>query len=328
MLRATDTSAAVADEPNPSVSEMPPADKGLADILGESFRLYRAHARPVLLICALLFVPASLAKSCVTSALLAPKLAAGSPAKVAELARSAETAGRALADAYAHHADTDVIARLQRENQQRLEEIARAADAPGQFTLSLLGVLAALVSALAFATAVPLTAGALTIAVADRLTGGRTGWVEAWMLLVGRLGGLVAAVVPAAGLIAIGHALWVIPGLVVAFCFALVAPVAVIEGLGGAAALRRSVQLVGSDWLRVALLLAVFLALTWAARLLADLVVPDTALFMTGLVGDLLTLAVMPLPLIAGTLLYLDLRKRRDNFGDTDLRATLASLRG
>ena len=118
-----------------------------------------------------------------------------------------------------------------------------------------------------------------------------------------------------------------IPGLVVAFCFALVAQVAVIEGLGGAAALRRSVQLVGADWLRVALLLAVFLALTWAARLLADLVVPDTAIFMTGLVGDLLTLAVMPLPLIAGTLLYLDVRKRRDNFGDADLRAALASLR-
>ena len=317
----------MADEPNPSVSETPPADKGLADILVESFRLYRAHARPVLLICALLFVPASLAKSCVMSALLTPKLAAGSPAKVAELARDAEAAASALADAYARNADTDTIARLQRDNKQRLEAIARAADAPGGFTLWVLGVLATLVSALAFATAVPLTAGALTIAVSDRVTGGRTGWVEAWMLLLGRLGRLLAAVVPAAGLIAIGHVLWVIPGLVVAFCFALVAQVAVIEGLGGAAALRRSVQLVGADWLRVALLLAVFLVLTWAARLLADLVVPDTAIFMTGLVGDLLTLPVMPLPLIAGALLYLDVRKRRDNFGDTDLRAALASLR-
>jgi hypothetical protein len=327
MLRATDTSTAVPDEPNPSVSEMPPADKGLADILDESFRLYRAQARPVLLICALLFVPASLAKSCVMSALLAPKLAAGSPAQVAELARGAEAAGSALADAYARNADTDTIARLQRENQQRLEAIARAADGPGGFTLWVLGLLATLVSALAFATAVPLTAGALTIAVADRLTGGHTGWVEAWMLLLGRLGRLLAAVVPAAGLIAIGHALWVLPGLVVTFCFALVAQVAVIEGRGGAAALRRSVQLVGTDWLRVALLLAVFLALTWAARLLADLLLPDTAIFMTVLVGDLLTLAVMPLPLIAGTLLYLDVRKRRDSFGDTDLRAALASLR-
>ena len=261
------------------------------------------------------------------SALLTPTLAAGSPAKVAELARDAEAAGTALADAYARNADGETIARLQRENLQRLEDIARGADAPGRFTLWMLGVLATLVSALAFASAVPLTAGALTIAVADRVTGGSIGWVEAWMLLLGRLGRLLAAVVPAAGLIAIGLVLWVIPGLVVSFCFALVAQVAVIEGVEGAAALRRSVQLVGSDWLRVALLLAVFLAFTWAARLLADLVVPDTAIFLTGLVGDLLTLAVMPLPLIAGALLYLDVRKRRDNFGDTELRAALASLR-
>lgn len=327
MLGATDTSLAVADEPNPSVSETLSPDKGLADILVESFRLYRAHARPVLLICALLFVPASLAKSCVVSALLAPKLAAGSPGKVAELARDAEAAGSALADAYARNADGDTIARLQRESLQRLEDIARGADAPGRFTLWVLGVLATLVSALTFASAVPLTAGALTIAVADRVTGGGIGWVEAWMLLLGRLGRLLTAIVPAAGLIAIGLVLWVIPGLVVAFCFTLVAQVAVIEGVGGAAALRRSVQLVGSDWLRVALLLAVFLAFTWAARLLADLVVPDTAIFMTALVGDLLTLAAMPVPLIAGVLLYLDVRKRRDNFGDTELRAALASLR-
>ena len=35
----------------------------------------------------------------------------------------------------------------------------------------------------------------------------------------------------------------------------------------------------------------------------------------------------MPLPLIAGTLLYFDVRRRRDNFGDAELRAALASLR-
>jgi hypothetical protein len=326
MLGATDTSTAVADEPNPSPSETPPADKGLADILVESFLLYRAHARPVLLICALLFVPASLARSCVVSALHSPQPAAAAAA-MAEQARHVKATGDALAEAYARNADADTIARLHHDNRRQLENLDKAAAGPGPFMRWLLGVLATLVSALAFATAVPLTAGALTIAVSDRLTGGHTGWVEAWMLLLGRLGRLLGAVVPAAGLIAIGHVLWVIPGLVVAFCFALVAQVAVIEGLGGAPALRRSVQLVGSDWLRVALLVAVFLALTWAARLLADLVVPDTAIFMTGLVGDLLTLAVMPLLLIAATLLYLDVRKRRDNFGDSDLRAALASLR-
>ena len=73
-----------------------------------------------------------------------------------------------------------------------------------------------LVSALAFAVAVPLASGALTVAVADRLGGGSAGWFESWMLLLGRAGKLLAAIVSAAGLIAIGLVLWVIPGLAVA----------------------------------------------------------------------------------------------------------------
>lgn len=322
----------MADEPTPSVPEKAPAEKGVADLLAEAFRVYRAHARSTLLICALLFVPMSLAKSCATSALLGPKVAADAAAEVVSLARAAESSRQTLTDAYAHNADAETIARLQRENLKRLDELSGQAHriangVPGRFTLWILGLLAGLVSALAFATAVPVMGGALTIAVADRLEGGQAGWIESWMLLVGRLGGLLAAVVPAAGLTAIGLQLWVIPGLVVAFCFALVAQVAVVEGLGGAAALRRSVELVGADWLRVALLLGVFAALTWGARRLAELVVPDSAVFMTQLLGDLLTLALIPLPLIAAALLYFDVRKRRDNFGDEALRAVLASLR-
>jgi len=327
----------VADEANPSAPdnsarETSPTEKGLADLLIESFRLYRAHARPILLICALVFVPASLAKSCAMSAILAPRVAAASASGMVDLARAAEASRQTLAEAYARNADADTIARLTAENQRRLtqmsEEVARVAgNVPGRFTLWVLGVLATLLSALAFAIAVPLASGALTIAVADRLGGGKAGWMESWMLLLGRLRKLLAAVIPAAGLIAIGLVLWVIPGLAVAFFFALVAQVAVIEDLGGAAALRRSVQLVGADWLRMALLLAVLGALTWAARLLADLVVPDAHIFMTELLGDLLTLAVLPLPLIAGALLYFDLRKRRDGFDDEALRATLEKLR-
>jgi hypothetical protein len=324
----------VADESNPTVPEKPPApaEKGLADLLAEAFRLYRGHARPMLLICALLFVPMSFAKSCAVSALLGPKVAAASAAEVVDLARSAEASRQALSDAYAHEADAATITRLQLEYKKRLEELSGqaghiAGGVPGRFTLWVLALLAGLLSALAFATTVQLVSGALTIAVADRLQGGHAGWIESWMLLVGRLAGLLAAAVPAAGLIAIGMALWVIPGLVVAFCFALVAPIAVVEGKGGSAALRRSVELVGADWLRVALLLGVFAALTWAARLIADWVIPDSAIFLTQVVGDLLTLALIPLPLIAGTLLYFDIRRRRDNFTDEDLRATLASLR-
>ncbi len=329
MLAGRTRATAVADEPNPPATDKPTAEKGVADLLVEAFKLYRRHARPMLLICALLFVPASLAKSCVMSSILTsgPRLATGSPAEVAALARAADASGRALADGYEHNADPATIARLQRDNQARLADVARLADGPSRITLWFLGVLATLVSMLAFGVAVPLISGAITVAVADRLAGGAMGWVDAWMVVLGRAGPLLAAIIPAAGLIAIGLVLWVIPGLVAAFCFALVAQVAVVEGLQGAAALRRSVELVGADWLRIALLLAVFGALTWAARLVADLLVPDSAVFMTQLIGDLLTLIVMPLPLIAAALLYFDLRKRRDGFSEESVRTAIASLR-
>ena len=108
----------------------------------------------------------------------APKLAADSAAEMVDLARAAEASRQVLADAYAHDADAATVARLQQENQKRLEEMSGhvahiAGGVPGRFTLWLLGVLATLVSALAFAVAVPLTSGALTIAVADRLVGGQ-----------------------------------------------------------------------------------------------------------------------------------------------------------
>jgi hypothetical protein len=327
MLARRTRAPAVADEPNPPATDEPAAERGLADLLIDAFRLYRANTRPLLLICALLFVPAALAESCVASALLGPKLTAGTRADVAAQARAVEESGRALADAYEHQADPPTIERLHRENQARLAEMARLAAGPGRVTLWLLGVLATLVSTLVFGVVVPLIGGAITVAVADRTTGGNLGWVEAWMLVVGRAGPLLSAVIPAAGLIAIGRVLWVIPGLVVAFCFVLVAPIAVLEGLKGAPALRRSVELVGADWLRIALLLAVFLGLIWAARVLADLVIPDGAVFLTQLIGDLLTLVAMPVPLIATALLYFDLRKRREGFSDDDLRAALTSLR-
>src|SRR4029079_10658943 len=108
----------VADEPNPSVPEMapaaPPAERGLADLLVEAARIYRAHARPLLLLCALLFVPMSLAKSFAVAALLGPTLTTDSFSEVAALARAEEASRQALAHGYTHNAAADTIARLQR----------------------------------------------------------------------------------------------------------------------------------------------------------------------------------------------------------------------
>jgi hypothetical protein len=310
----------------------PPAlEQGVADIVGDAIRLYRMHARALLLTCVFLFVPASLVKSCAMAAILAPVRAADSTAAVVDSARAADATRRALADAYQRHADPETITLLQRAHQRQLEDMSRhvaevTRDRPGGLTLFVLGLLGAIVSAFLYGFVVPLTSAALTVAVADRLGGGRAGWLEVWMLVFGRLRELLSAIVPAALLVAGGLILWVLPGMIVAFLFVFVPPVVLIERLAGKAALARSVALVRADWLRVALLVAAFIAVAWAARVLADLLIPDSALFLTQLIGDLATLALMPIPILGLVLLYLDIR-RRDGFTPEDLRTELAALR-
>ena len=77
------------------------------------------------------------------SAILGPKLASGSPAEIAALARAADASGHALADAYEHNADPATITRLQHENQAPARRPwPGSPTSPGRITLWFLGVLA------------------------------------------------------------------------------------------------------------------------------------------------------------------------------------------
>jgi hypothetical protein len=192
--------------------------------------------------------------------------------------------------------------------------------------LSLLGTL--ITAFFLYGIIVPLTNGALTISAADRILGGQAGWREVWMLLFRRLDKLLGAVIPAGLLIALGTVCLVIPGLVLAFLFIFVSPVVLVEGLGGRAALRRSVELVKSDWLRVALVALVFGVLHAVASMLAGLLIPHSAIFMDSLISDLITMVLLPIPILGTALLYFDIRRKRDNFTNDNLRADLAALKG
>jgi hypothetical protein len=175
---------------------------------------------------------------------------------------------------------------------------------------------------------VPLTNGALTIAVADRFLGGEAGWREVWMLLFRRLDKLLAAVIPAALLIAVGFFCLFVPGVVLAVLFAFVSPVVLVEGLGGRAALRRSVDLVKFDWLRVALVAVAFGVLHAVARALGNALIPHSAVFLDSLFTDLVTMVLLPVPVLGTVLLYFDIRRKRENFDNDRLRSDLATLRG
>jgi hypothetical protein len=274
----------MSETPDPPTS--PPPEKGVADILAEAFQLYRTHAKPLLVTCALLFVPASIIKSLALAAILGP---------TAALVAAADP--------------TAMLA--------------------GGLSVYLFGLLGTLVTAFfLYGIIVPLTNGALTISVADRVLGGNAEWREVWMLLFRRLGKLLSAVIPAAFLVALGFVFFVIPGLVLGLLFAFVSPVVLIEGIGGRAALERSVTLVRSDWLRVALLVLVFGILRGVAQILASALIPRTAIFASSLFGDLITMILLPVPVLGMVLLYFDVRRKRDNFTPDNLRADLEALKG
>jgi hypothetical protein len=312
-----------------------PAEKGVADILKEAYGLYRTHARALLMTCALLFVPASVIKSCALAAIVGPSLASATAIgwNANRSARELEASARALQQAYRDHADAETLRRLQAENARNLEEIGRRGaevmgTAMGSFTLFMLGLLGTLVTAFfLYGLVVPLTNGALTITVADRILGGAAGWREVWMLLFRRLGLLLSALIPAALLVAVGFVFLFVPGMILGLLFAFVSPVVLIEGLGGRAALKRSVELVRSDWLRVGLVLVVFGLIRALAQTLAHHLIPYSAVFIDSLFGDLLTMVLMPVPVLGLVLIYFDIRRKREGFTEDRLRSDLQALK-
>ena len=246
-----------------------------------------------------MFVPGALAHACARAAILAPTVAAS-----------------AALDRMAHLPPATSI----------------PADAAfAGLTATLLGMLAAAVTGLFLhGIIIPLAHGALAVATADSLAGGHAGWREIWILFMRRLGTVLSAIVPAALLVGVGFFFLVVPGLVLAFFFSFVPTVALFEGVGGTAALRRSYDLVRSDWLRMLLVVIVFGLISGLAELVAGVV--SAGLFGSRVLQDALTLVVMPIPVIGSVLLYLDIRRKKDGLDEArlaaQLSAELARLRG
>ncbi|HEY2899040.1 MAG TPA: hypothetical protein VGL59_00585 [Polyangia bacterium] len=333
----TDTGAPTNATAGPGGADQPrPEGKSVFTLLREAFDLYRTHARALLITCAVLFVPASIAKSFALSAIMTPALvAADYVQQTDELGRKAAQASR---DAFEQgmkngRVDPHAVDEFSRQNARNFEELShRQAVATGAVLggvwLFMLGLLGTMVTAfILHGIVVPLTSGALTISVADRILGGDARWPQVWMLLFRRLGKLLTALIPAGLLVALGFVALVVPGIILGFLFTFVAPVVLIENIGGRAALKRSVELVRRDWPRVLVVLIVFAFVRWLAETVAWVFIPRHALFFGSFFGDLFTMVLMPIPILGSVLLYFDLRRTHEGFTQDRLRADLQALR-
>jgi len=291
---ATAPSTATSGQPAAPPGVGGPSEKGIVDLLQQAVALYRQHARSLLLVASVIFVPGALAHACARTAILAPTVMAAMV--------------------------LDPITHLPPSGSVGMGMLV------GPFTAMMLGLLAAAVTGLFLnGVIIPLTQGALALATANHVLGREATWQELWTWLLRRVGVIFSAIIPAALLTGVGFFFLFIPGVVLAFFFTFVPLVALFEGVGGTAALRRSYELVRSDWLRVLLLLLTFALLSMLAQFCAGLVLHG--LFGMRLLQDLLTLLLLPIPVIASSLLYFDVRRKHEGFSDAALVAILDELR-
>jgi len=308
------------------------AGKPVGTILTEAFQLYQKNLVALLVTSAILIAPVSLVKSAAIGLMLAPTVAVETVTKDAAQRVQKSTADwqRELAAA---KGDPKKLAELSRERREEIQALGRDVAVTGGALAGglmawLLGLLAMLVGlALMYGIAIPLVTGALTIVVADRATGGNAGPGQAYLLLLGRLGKFLSAWVPAFFIVLFGLCLLILPGLVAGFLFTFVAPVVLLEGIGGIAALKRSVSLVKANVLQVFVVGLVFAVIRIASQIVVHLFVPRTAFFVDSLVQDALLMLLLPVPIVGTVLLYLDIRRQAEGLDDRGVQAGIEGLK-
>jgi hypothetical protein len=287
------------------------------ELLGWAATTYLRRPAPFLLLAATLVLPASFLQSCLATAILPRSpgsvLAAGAAmadfsARKAELAaRIQESQARGKIDS---EAAITLAALTAAEAGRPALPMADVRPEAGWLRLRLIMLLQGL---LVMGMAFPLACGALAVALFDRESGAALPAIaDIWPILVARGELFLISLLPAALLVGLGNALFVVPGLVLSLLFLFVPHVVLFEKRGGRPALARSMELAGNEIIRTGLAFLAFALAGAVVALLTELLLPTNAsralAFLHFIVCDLLVVAVLPIPALVLARLYLDLR--------------------
>ena len=197
---------------------------------------------------------------------------------------------------------------------------------PGQIDATNVNIGAVLIGLLVFVLAmlviVPLITGATTIAVSEFYLGNQVtagsalsaAWGKAWMLLKTQfIVGLIVAV---------GLVLIIVPGILWALSYALVAPVIMIEALSSSSEVRRrSWELVRGGRGKVFLILLALLVIQWLIGVGVGIITligfglgATNVAIINQVLSGLISILLTPMSAIAVTLLYYDFRIRKEGF--------------
>ena len=277
-----------------------PSPRGAGAVLGDALQLYRGHAKAFLAAAAVALLPVYLVHAGLAAALLPSRAyTADVDARAARMQRRSEELQRRMQSGTLTSAEA---ARAQQEMMQDLGaamgEAGGALAATGIFLLSMLLLIPLSVLGAFFGTA------ALIPLVEDRSAGGSLTIAGAWAQVRKRAAPLVVTALMATAAVLVGLCLLVVPGIVLGFLFAFAAPIVMIEGGSGVAALKRSARLVAANWLPAVLVLLALALLSAVASWIGGLLVPERFVFLHTLLRDAVSLVVFPLPVIGLVLLF------------------------
>jgi hypothetical protein len=305
---------------NASFADRLTADtRSVFDLFQWTLATYLRKPAPLFLLAALLVLPASILQSCLLAGVARGPDAATLAQRVSTVdfsARKAALAARIQASQARGEIDRQAAAELAALTTVETTQVPLPEEKSGEGGGWLREKLALFIQGLLlFGLAFPVACGMLAIATAD-LQGGAAlpGFGDLWPILLARGELFLISLVPAALLVAAGHALFVLPGLVLSVLFVFVPHVVLFEKRGGRPALSRSIELVRSDAVRVVLAFLSFALLGFAAATLTELLLPTSGsravVFLHFLMGDLLSVAILPVPALILARIYLDLRAR------------------
>lgn len=280
----------------------------IGEVLTEAFHLYRDNLVVMLITAGIALGPVYFVKNGLM-ALFVPGIDA-STARVNAQADSFAAMSAKLNEKIA--AGTATPEELERYQKELLATAGVGVKETGGMLMWLFGLLASLLLTIPLVIIANLLAqAALTVLLADRAAGGNIGWQGAWSKTVTRLPALlITALVTGLG-VALGTLMCVLPGLLFAFGCAFVMPIALLEGRAGPEAIKRSIELVKADWLRVVIVMVVAAVLSYVASAIGSMLIPNSWVFLDSLVGDLVSILVLPLPIIGLVLLYREQMEQR-----------------
>jgi hypothetical protein len=303
--------------PSPAAAVQP---RGVGDILGEAFELYKKNVVLLIITAAVAMGPVYVVKDAIMAAALAPMATTGLEADTDRMKDLQKQMEQAQARG-ASPAEVQSIAAQQME--VALGSAKKGLGVLAGIGLMLLGLLLTIPFMI---LAVYLAQAALTVVVADRARAGTMGWQGAWRVVLANLGSLVVTSLMVMIGVAVGLVFCILPGLVFSLFAALTIPVLLLEKKSGTAAIRRSVDMVKADWVRVIIVLVLFGILQAITAWVGGLLVPSRFYFLHMLVGDLVSIAVLPIPIIGLVLLYQDIARSKLNVPEETLAAQRAGL--